>query len=308
MKLSLCSLSALLLACGLVAVVGGCRVEAATAKKYVAEENVTRNQDWASGNSVEVNGIYGNITVREGDAGRVRAIFTPFNYGAYDEETEARNELDANIQLVMEANSAGDITISTGRSGGTNGIGADIVVELSPDFDSTLSVRNRSNGPINPGNIRVNFVGSATAVTVRTEELGDCRVQGAPSVTRTVANCDGTVQIFNVSDDLEVTSTFLESGRSVDISLASISENAAGGSIRADDGNVRLTFPAAASFSALCQTREGVVNEGNLPEECSVEEAAASSKTVTCGSGGPTYNVDACLDGVGECSITLDYQ
>jgi hypothetical protein len=308
MKLSLCSLGALLLAGGLAAVASGCRVEAATAKKYVAEENVTRSQDWASGNSVEVNGIYGDIIVRQGDAGRVRAIFTPFNYGAYDEETEARNELDANIQLVMEANSAGDITISTGRSAGPNGIGSDIVVELPPDFDSALDVRNRSNGPINPGNIRVNFVGSATAVTVRTAELGDCTVQGAPTVTRTVADCDGTVEILSVSDDLDVTSTFLETGRSVNISLASISENATGGSIRADDGNIRMTFPASANFSVMCQTEEGVVNEGDLPEACSVQEAEARSKTVTCGSGGPVYEVSACLDGVGDCNIGLAYR
>ena len=298
MRISLGALGAVALGCFLLVGASGCKVEgsASTPVRYNASE-IIEEEAWGGGD-VTVDGLYGEIEVVEGAADTVRVTFEPFHYWDPDEEEEARDMLDENLQTVVEPD--GD---------GSNGIGADIRVELPSNFAAALDVSNRSNGPINPGDVRVLFVGDATSVSVSTESLGDCRIDGASSVTRTTADCDGAVRVSGVADDVDITSTGLETDVSVDLTVASVSADSDGGTIDSEDGDVNVTFPSTGNFSILAVTQDGAVNEGNVPEACNVQEADERSKTVTCGDGaGPEYHVNACLDGVGECIVNISYE
>ena len=143
---------------------------------------------------------------------------------------------------------------------------------------------------------------------VSTDALGDCSVSGASSVTQTTAACDGEVVVTGVVDNVDLTSTGLETNVGLELDLASISDSATGGTINSDDGDVLLTVPANGNFSILALTQQGVVDTGTLPNDCEEQVAEERSKTVTCGTGGPEYEVNACLDGVGECNIVISYR
>jgi len=308
MRISLRALGMAAFAGSLVVGASGCKVEgsASTPVRYNASD-IIEEEAWGGGD-VTVDGLYGNIEVVEGAADTVRVTFEPFHYWDPDEEEEARQMLADHLQTVVEPDGDG-VHISTGRSGGgSNGIGADITVELPSNFAARLVVENRSNGPIDPGNVRVRFVGEATSVSVSTDSLGDCRIDGAPSVTQTTADCDGAVRISGVTDNVDITTTGLETAVSVDLTVASVSAESGGGTINSEDGDVNLTFPATGDYSILALTNEGVINEGSLPESCTVEAAEERSKTITCGAGGPQYHVNACRDGVGECIVNIQYQ
>jgi hypothetical protein len=260
---------------------------------------------YAAGTSVSVHGIYGDIDVVEGTSGEVGLRIEPFTYRAFDAEEEAREELENGFDYTFE-DRGGEIVVTTGRHDSSNGLGAAVRLYLPPEFDGALVVENDSNGPVNPGNIDVRFVGQARSVEVSTDSLGDCHVGGEASVVSTRAHCDGNIQVTGVSNDLDVISTGLAG--EIIVILREVDDAAAGGKIESEDGDVRVTFPEGADFTVqAASTEDGMVLAPSLDAECVSAVAAETAKSYTCGEGGPNYVVTAGKDGVGPSSVTLDY-
>jgi hypothetical protein len=329
MKIPFRALTALLLGSGLLAggsagctttVCGegkeeqdGVCVSIKSTKKFGATDTI-ETRSWRSGGMIEVHGNYGDITVVEGSAGEVQVEIQPFKHAAHDADpdemkADARDFLDYNF---VEREDGG-VYLSTGRTGGGNGVGADLIVRIPPDFDGRLRVWNESDGPINPGEVDVGFVGSATSVNVATDKLGRCTVRGHTTVTRTTANCDGPVVITGVSDVVDVTARAPETDTAVDVTIARINGGTAESVIEAEDGDVALTLPASADFVVQASTQaSGVVDFGDLPrDECNISETGDErSKTLSCGSsdGARTYKITAGIDCLGDCNVTIAYQ
>src|SRR5262245_43506777 len=154
-------LSSLSLCCASL-LFGGC-----TAKSLDTFEGepVVLSEDYEPGQNVTIDGLYGDIFVTEGGAGKVLTTFKPFVYDGYDEEEEARDAIENNLDLDVTT-ADGTTTISTDRHDATNGLGSHITVELPPEFDGVLIVKNAGDGAINQGHIDVSFVGNATTLNV----------------------------------------------------------------------------------------------------------------------------------------------
>jgi len=259
---------------------------------------------YTPGTDLTVHGVYGKIRVVEGNSGEVGVTFEPFTYRAYDAEAAARDELENKFDYVFE--DTGSILAASGRHDSTNGLGADITLRLPPEFDGALVLNNDSDGPLNPGDVNASYVASAVSVEVSTQSLGDCTVAGAPSVAYTKARCDGTITVKNVVDQLDLASKGLGGG--IVVTLADITADSPGGSVRSEDGDVSVTFPSGASFAVQAQSStEGEVKASTLDDACTGDAAAKTAKSYTCGDGGPTYVVTAGTNGVGPSSVNLKY-
>jgi len=319
MKLSLRSLGALLAGSALVVGATGCKAEvdlegsAETPVRYEDSSPRSEEEPWVSGKNITIDGLCGNIDVVEGSSADTLSVdFLRYIYWQQDEETEARQMIDDDLDYGID-NTDAELFVFTERpDGSSNGLGADLTVRLPTGFDGSLVVRNRSDCPLNPGDIDVQYTASAFAVNVSTDVLGDCRVRGTTTVTQTEADCDGAIDIRGIADAVDINATGLETGESVDVRIAAISEGfTAGGTINADDGDVSLTLPTPASnnFTVQARTLEGTVTFGESTD-CSVDWAddTQRSGTLGCGAAQPLYAIEACEDGVGECNVTVGYQ
>jgi hypothetical protein len=274
--------------------------------RFEAEDDIQPDSlPYEAGTSVLVDGKYGSIEVLEGHEGRISAVFHPFNYRAFDEEDDARDEMANNLDVSIENDGNGTVVVTTGRHDSSNGLGADITLYIPPEFDAPLVVRNDSDGPVNPGNIDVRYVAQATSVDVSTDSLGDCSVDGASSVLSTRARCDGEIEVTGVSDRLDLVSSGLSGA--IHVVLSEIHEGGSGGGlVESEDGDITLDFPSEASFTVQAQaTEDGAIGDAALAGTCTVDAASETAKSYRCGDGGANYVVNAGVDGVGPSSIEL---
>jgi hypothetical protein len=264
-------------------------------------------QAWSAGKNVTVLGLYGDINVVAGDADQVTVQFKPFNYRAHDAETEARAELDNNLTTSVSTDANGNVIVEVGRTeGSSNGLGARIDVFLPSNFDGLLHVENEAAGSINPGDVNIQFVGSAHTVELDNDAgVGDCNISGAASVIVTRVACQDTTTVTGVSDSVAIKTTSLMAD--IVLRLAAISPTAPRSNITTEDGNIDITFPASAAFTVNASAPGGVVDEGTLPSTCTASVNADLSETVTCNGGGPIFDVTAGSE-VGEENVTLSYQ
>jgi hypothetical protein len=279
-------------------------------KRYELPENpAPETVAWQSGQNVTVNGRRGDITIRQGSADQVTVHFVPFNYRSHQKEDEARDELAQYLTLAVTTDATG-ILVTTERDNASNdGLGADIFVDLPPNFDGMLDLFNDGDGIINPGNINVQFVGMAHQVdVVNGAGVGTCTIMGAPSVTTTVVACDDDVHVENVSDSLAIAATSLDTH--ITVSLASISADAANSTITTEDGTIDISFPSEAGFQAMASAPGGLVDAGVVPSACTMSTEADVTE-VTCAGDGtlsvvPIYTLTA-GGSFGDNSVTLRY-
>jgi hypothetical protein len=285
----------------------GCQVEAKSMTRFSGPEfNSTDSEAWSSGGTVTIDGIFGKITVKQGAADVVKADFEPFSYDGYDEKERALQDMANSMKVDVLPDGNGVLVKTWNEGKHQSSLGAQVTVELPSNFDGTLIVNNRGRGDVatrGEFDVNVGFVGNATSLDVRTgADIGDCKIQGASSVTKSEVHCGAFVQLHGVSDFVNVTTSFgAVSNDAIDVELASVSA-AGGGALSSADGAIKLSMPAGAVYSVQAQTQDGAVQVNGAPAECSVEEAAPSSKTLTCGSGGPNYVV-----GAGDGDVVLAF-
>jgi hypothetical protein len=268
--------------------------------------------DYTAGQDLEIDTVYGNISVTSGAAaGKVEVVFHPFDYEGHDEKDLAVRHMNEN--LVLGADTKNGVQIKASRSGSPgNGLGASISVKLPPEFDGKITAHN-GDGPLNEFDIDIGWVGKSTSVSVSTDsELGNCTVQGAATVTNTTANCGHQIKVLDVSDNVTASNKFTAHAGTdavIVVRIASISATATGGSITSQDGAIDATFPATGTYAIQAfSPHAGVVHEGTLPTGCTKEEAAPGSKTITCGGATPLYKLTAGNDSLGEGDIHLSYK
>lgn len=294
----------------------GTKCTAKSLKRFDGAAQPPQLVDRAPGAPLTVNVLYGNVLVQRGaSSGKVEVHFQPFVYAGHDEQAIANQQLTQNLRTSVQA--AGGVTVTVGRDGGSNGLGADTIVRIPDDFDGPLTVINQGGGPLNQFELKVEFVGKSSALNITNQSLlGNCWVQGAPTVRSTTVQCGEDIAVFDVSDDVNITNT--DDSHDVDapaivLRLNSVSPQARGGRVISTSGAVQATFPAAGGYVINAKSPvKGVVQEGGLPAGCTKQEASPSAKTITC-RGGPAYEVVAgsAPDYVGQpkdSNVILSYQ
>jgi hypothetical protein len=288
-------------------------------KKFtVAGAEQTIEVEYEAGRDLVIDNIKGTIHVNEGlDAGQISITFEPFTYRGHSKDAEAKDDIENKFSASFEWSEADEAYIArTDRSeGSTDELGAEITVNLPPEFDGVLRVVNQGGGELNPGDVNVNFTALSPTVNLENKSLvGNCDLDGAATVTLTTADCGGSIEIRNISDNVDVVSTGLETGMDILVQFASISDDATGGSIKSDDGQVDVIFPVpdedndvTANFSVDASTGEGAISVYDLRDDCE-SSGDDSAQSFVCGEGGnAVYTIRAGLDGVGEAPLKLDF-
>jgi hypothetical protein len=291
---------------------GGCEVsdcktdagkDAKCAENLTAFE-ATETQEtlpYVDGASVTINGKYGDIAILPGDAGEVSTTFKPFNYRGKSQEEDARRELEENLDLVFEEDSAGNLTITTGRHDATNGLGSHITVRLPPEFNGVLIVENEGDGVINQGLIDVAFVAEATTLNVTNHGLGLCSVNRGdddePSIVTNLndvnVRCEADIIVRGVNDNVVVRSVSPSFHSDVVVDIVGVSADALGGSIIGENSNVQVTMPAAGDFDVVASAGAGASISKVEAGECDAPVSDESDLALTCGAGGPIYEISA---------------
>jgi hypothetical protein len=225
----------------------------------------TEEAAWSTGGEVNIESVFGHVLVKTGAADTVKVTFEPFSYRAYDGEVDAQRDMTDSLKWEVVPNGAG-VNVRTWREG-THGssLGAQMTVELPSNFDGKVIVHNHGEGNVathNEFDAKVDFVGAAKELDVRVEsDLGECRVTGAASVTKSEVHCGDYAELTGVSDFVNVStkdSNVLDDA--IRVSLASISA-AGGGTITSADGTIVLTLPSGGVYSYRAQSAaDGMVN------------------------------------------------
>jgi len=251
--------------------------------------------DRAPGAPITVDVLYGNVSVERSNSGKVEVQFFPFAYAGHDEQPLAQKMMAENLRV--SATAAGGVVASVSRQGGSNGVGANVVVRVPDSFDGPLNVVNRGGGPLNEFNVKVDFVGRATAVSINNQSLlGGCFLRGAPTVRSTTVDCGAEIGVYDVSDAVNI--THRDTSRdgpspAVTLRLAPMPAGSRGGRVTTASGSIAATFPATGGFAVAAKSPvRGGVQEGALPAGCVKQEASPSAKTITCGQG-PSYELTA---------------
>ncbi|MBN2196560.1 MAG: hypothetical protein JW751_27355 [Polyangiaceae bacterium] len=266
----------------------------------------TERVDWVSGTDLHVTERNGIINVYAGDPDVVEVTFMPFTYRGYDEEEEAENEIENNLTMSADLGDPGvEVKVFKPNDGGSTSIGADVDIYIPPDFDAGIYIRTEN------GDVDINSVGQAVQLDVRNDGVGDCTVDGAPTVTYTRLWCSA-VRVTDVCDFVDLQADMVNGN--IQASLAGISGWMPDGEDRnilyTADGDIVLDLPADDGFIVQAVAfGGGVVNEGPVPEDyCAADESGddENSKTVTCGDG-PWFDLQAGVDDLGEGNIELRY-
>ncbi|MFO0566435.1 MAG: hypothetical protein U0263_12270 [Polyangiaceae bacterium] len=255
---------------------------------------VSKTVDYQPGGTFSVSATYGNIKIQSGaPAGKVVVVFQPFDYEGYDEKDLATRQMNENLSLNVAEGA--NVNITAQRTGETtNGLGTSIVVQLPPEFDSSITIVNDGKGPLNEFDVDVSGVGASKSVNLTNHsDLGKCTVSGAASVVNTNVTCHREVTVTGVSDDVNISTEGAGmDDPSVVVRIASISGSAKGGTIEVtDQGSIDATFPASGDFSVHGSAPKGAVDVGAPPASCTATETSSVDKTVACGGGGPSYTV-----------------
>jgi hypothetical protein len=280
-----------------------------------AEETLEVDYEPGSGDLV-VDNIKGTIHVDQGlDAGVISITFEPFTYRGHSKDAEAKDDIENKFSKSFEFVEADGAYIArTDRGeGSTDELGAEITVNLPPEFDGALRIVNQGGGEVNPGNVIVNYTALSSTVHLENKSsVGDCDLDGSATVTTTTADCGGSIEIRGIADNVDVVSTGLETDLDILVEFASISDDATGGSIKSDDGQVDVIFGNVAAdelnFAVDASTGEGAVTLFDLPDVCTAEGEDASQSIVCGADGSALYTIQAGLDGVGEAPLNLDFE
>lgn len=289
----------------------GTKCVAKSLKRFDGAPPAPQAFDATAGMPVTIDVNYGNVSVARSGSGKVEVEFRPFAFAGYDEKPVADKQLAENLRVAAVMQNG--LIVSSTREGGTNGLGADVIVRLPDSFDGALTIVNHGNGPVNQFDVRVDGVGRASALALTNKStLGACFVQGAPSVVRTSVDCGAAVSVFDVSDSVQITSrgsSHSASGPAVSVRLARTA--AGGGRILSASGGINAVFPQAGGYALTLKSgTPGSVNEGTLPATCTKAETSAQHKTVTCGAGAH-YELTAGYGPTGaprDASVTVSYQ
>lgn len=254
----------------------------------------TKTVPWTSGAPISIETVYGDVKVVQGTADQIEVTFEPFDYEGYDEKDFAVNQM--NTMLTLEAGTVIKALRHANADGQdpTNGLGVHVTVKLPSNFDSTLTINNHGDGPLNHFESDIDYAANAVAINVTGGgPLARCNIDGSPTVVNSTVNCGKEVKLVNVSDNINVTVT---DGVGFDdpaayIVLAGISATATGGSVNVADGSIDIEFPSGADYSISANAPLGGVNPNVVPGTCVENAASEQSKAYTCGAGGPTYNL-----------------
>jgi hypothetical protein len=271
---------------------GGQTCTAKSLKRFDGPVPPNQMLDRAPGAPVTIDVVYGNVLVQRSVSGKVEVQFAPYDYVGYDDKAGADRELAQNLRTSAVA--AGGITVSVQRQGGSTGLGADTIVRIPDDFDGVLTIMNRGDGPLNDFDVRVDHVGRASALNVTNQSiLGDCTIQGAPSVKSTTVRCAERISVLDVSDAVTIENAEeMSDGVAVTLRLAGVAPTSPGGRIATNSGSIAVTLPGAGGYVVNAKSPvKGQVREGTLPRGCAVR-GAPNEKTITCGQG-PAYSMVA---------------
>jgi hypothetical protein len=273
----------------------GTRCTAKSLERFDAPPPPVQFLDRAPGAPVAIDVLYGNVFVQRSASGKVEVQFLPFVYAGHGEKVYADQQLSQNLRT--SATAAGGVTVSVRREGGSNGLGADTVVRLPDNFDGPLTIVNHGGGPLNNFDVKVEFVGRATALALtNNSQLGGCWVQGAPSVRSTTVQCGEDISVFDVADEVNINNVETrhdDRTAAITLRLASVAPGTRGGRVTSASGTIAATFPGAGGYVVVAKSPvKGQVSEGAAPPSCAKEAASPNSKTIKCGNG-PVYELTA---------------
>lgn len=271
------------------------RCSAKSLQRYDGAPVTPAPLDVAPGTPITIDVQYGNVLVERSTTGKLEVQFAPFVYAGYDEKASADQQLAQNLRLSAAGGSGATVVVQ--RAGGSNGLGANAVVRVPDQFSGTLTVVNRGDGPLNNFDLKITSVAAASALVVTNSSLlGNCWVQGAPTVRSSTVNCGEHISVFDVSDEVNITSTetSLESGSpAIQLRVASVTPGSRGGRIVSSSGAVSVIFPRAGGYVLNASSPVlGTVQEAALTPPCAKQESGPNAKIITCGSG-PTYELIA---------------
>lgn len=268
----------------------GTRCTAKSLVRYDGPPSAPQAFDRAPGSPLIIDVLYGNVAVQRSMSGKLEVQFFPFAYAGHDEKAIADQQLAQNIRTSATANA-----VTVGREGGSNGLGANVVVRVPDTFDGPLTIVNKGGGPLNNFDIKVDAVGRATALSVTNQStLGACWIQGAPTVRSTTVQCGAGISVFDVSDEVNLTNIDQSHdgpNPAITLRMAAVNAGSRGGRVSTVSGSIAVTFPKAGGYVLRAKSPvKGLVQEGALPPTCQKQEAAPGDKTVTCGAG-PAYEL-----------------
>ena len=303
-KLHTLTVSAMLV--GLLLSSFGCEIEGSltveSTEKYIGTD-VTKTIDWSSGQDLQIDSRNGEVNVVVGDYDSITVLFEPFTFRGPDEEEEAKAEMDNSLVKSVDYDDSGAVFVYTQKDGpGSSSLGADITVAIPPDFDAGIFIDQDGSG-----NVHIDDVGEAIHLGVTTGGVSTCIINAAPTVVESLVWC-GAVKLDGVSGHVDVRADFLDGNAWV--RMASVEPDNGDSVIYTDDGDIVLTLPSDEGYNvqAWVVSGGGVVNTGDVPEDCEEVVADEGSKTVSCGAG-PTFDLQAGLDVVGDpVNIELRYE
>lgn len=269
----------------------GTKCSAKSLVRYDGAPSAPQAFDRAPGSPLTIDVLYGNVEVQQSASGKVEVQFFPFAYAGHDEKPLADQQLAQNLRTSATGNA-----VTVGREGGSNGLGANVVVRVPDGFDGSLTIVNKGGGPLNHFDIKVGAVGKATALSVTNQSsLGACFIQGAPSVRSTTVQCGAGISVFDVSDEVNLSNldpSHDGPSPAVTLRLAAVNPGTRGGRVTSASGSVAVTFPRAGAYVVNAKSPvKGTVQDGAVPPSCQ-RQGAPNQKTIRCGAG-PAYEIAA---------------
>lgn len=269
----------------------GTKCSAKSLVRYDGAPSAPQALDRAPGAPLTIDVLYGNVDVQRSASGKLEVQFFPFAYAGHDEKALADQQLAQNLRTAASPN-----LVTVGREGGSNGLGANVVVRVPDNFDGPLTIVNKGGGPLNNFDVKVQAVGRATALSVTNQSsLGACWIQGAPTVRSTTVQCGAGISVFDVSDEVNITNTDQshdDPNPAVTLRLASVTPGSRGGRVTTVSGSIAATFPKAGGYVLNAKSPvKGTVQDAAAPPSCQ-RAGAPNAKTLTCGAG-PAYELSA---------------
>lgn len=253
----------------------GTKCSAKSLKRYDGAAPQPTALTYTPGTPLTIDVHYGDITVERSASANVEVYFQPFAYAAYDAEASARQWMAQNLQTVAAPGNGG-LLVAVSRSGGSNGLGANVTVRIPDQFNGALNIMNRGGGPLNHFNVKVQGVGRASALTLTNEStLGSCWVQASPTVRATTVKCGAPISVYDVADNVSIINTDRGHdgpGPAITLRMAAVNGGVQGGTVTANAGVIDATFPSAAGCAPA---------------------GTGAQKTVTCGSAKYTLTAGA---------------
>lgn len=259
-------------------------------ERFVGSDEEELSVDWESGDHLLVEGAIRELEIIEGSSSdTVEVTYQPLVDLATGRTQEVVEATMDNLTNSLESVD-GTIVVSSSRGDSGSNLGSIVLISLPSDWDGDVNIDIMGNLP---GDMDLDFLGEAKALTIDKDSLGDLEVDNPNLLEEATINVRGDILTGSFSADNLFGAVVHTTIGDINTAFSDVPSVVA--KIVADFGDIEILLPDTGDYTMQVVAEDGVMIDDE-PNACVIDDDEENAQSMTCGDGDDdrtTFEIDA---------------